>query len=304
MADVLLDALLDTLKVFPFLFILYEIIELIEHKTEIIGSKNRLNGKLGPLIGSATGLIPQCGFSVMAAKLYESDFIGLGTLISIFISTSDEAFIILLSEGDAMTILYIIVVKILFGVSIGYLLNAVFRGNGNMQVSTVADYQREKAKDYRSKVYEKKFEYTSCGRSHSEGHPVKTYLLSPLLHSLKIAAYVLAVNVVFGTLIYFIGEERISAFLEKSVWVQPFITALVGLIPNCASSVVVTETYLIGGIRFGSMLAGLCTNAGLGLVVLLKNTKMWKRNLFIVFLMYVFGVLIGSLINGLLWFIL
>ena len=122
-------------------------------------------------------------------------------------------------------------------------------------------------------------------------------MVNPLLHSLKISAYILLVNLVFGYLIYFVGEDAISAFLEKSVWAQPFITSLVGLIPNCASSVVITETYLVGGIRFGSMIAGLCSNAGLGLVVLIKNTKRWKRNLVIVALLYFIGALMGTVIN-------
>lgn len=295
MIDTLLDALLDTLKVFPFLLIIYIIIELVEHKTEIVASKNRLNGKIGPLIGAATGIIPQCGFSVMAAKLYESGFIKLGTLVSIFISTSDEALIIFLSEGDGLSILYMIIVKVAVGVIFGYLINA-FCKNESLKISTV--------NDYKNKVYEKKFEYTSCGREHNESHPVKTYFVNPLLHSLKIAFYILAVNVVFGVAIYFIGEENISAFLEKSVWAQPFITALVGLIPNCASSVVISETYLVNGILFGSCVAGLCTNAGLGMVVLFKNTKKWKRNLMITVIMYFIGVFVGSVINAFQLFIL
>lgn len=289
MLDVFLDALIDTLKVLPFLIIIYIVIELIEHKTEVIGSKNRLNGKLGPLIGAATGLIPQCGFSVMASRLYESGFIGLGTLIAIFISTSDEAFIIMLSEGDGITMLYTIVIKVFLGILFGYLLNAIVKKEDNMEVTTVVDYKQ--------KVREKKFEYTSCGRAHNESNLVKLYVVNPLLHSLKISAYILLVNLVFGYLIYFVGEDAISAFLEKSVWAQPFITSLVGLIPNCASSVVITETYLVGGIRFGSMIAGLCSNAGLGLVVLIKNTKRWKRNLVIVALLYFIGALMGMVIN-------
>lgn len=288
MWDVLLDALLDTLKVLPFLILIYIIIELIEHKTEVLGSKNRLGGKLGPLIGAATGVIPQCGFSVMAAKLFENGFISLGTLVAIFVSTSDEAFVILLSNGDGLTLLYTISLKVLLGVLFGYSLNAIFKKR-ELEVTTVVDYKQ--------KVRDKKFEYTSCGREHNESKPFKTYVLNPFLHSLKIAAYILAVNIALGTLIYFIGEDKIAAFLEKSVWAQPFITSLVGLIPNCASSVVITETFLLGGIRFGSMIAGLTTNAGLGFVVLLKNTKRWKRNLLIIALMYFIGVLSGSLIN-------
>lgn len=291
MLETLLDAFLDTLKVLPFLIIIYIVIELIEHKTEISGANNRLNGRLAPLFGAATGLIPQCGFSVMAAKLYESGFIKLGTLIAIFISTSDEAFIILLSSGTAAmnSLLYMIVIKVIIGTTAGYIINAfckVKAGSGE-----------NAGFDYRSRLTEKKFECTSCGHTHDEKHPVITYFVSPLLHSLKIAAYILVVNIVFGVIVYFIGEDTLSAFLQRALWFQPLIAAAVGLIPNCASSVVITETYLCGGITFGSCVAGLCTNAGLGLVILIKNTAKWKRNLAVTALMYIIGVAVGMIIN-------
>lgn len=291
MAETLIDAFSDTLKVLPFLIIIYIIIELIEHKTEISGANNRLNGKLAPLFGAATGLIPQCGFSVMAAKLYESGFIKLGTLIAIFVSTSDEAFIILLSSGTAAmnSLLYMIVIKIAVGTAIGYLVNAFCKSK--------ADSAAKEGYDYRSRLTEKKFECTSCGHVHDEARPVITYFVNPLLHSLKIAAYILVVNIAFGVIICFVGEDVLSAFLQKSLWAQPFISAAVGLIPNCASSVVITETYLCGGITFGSCVAGLCTNAGLGLVILIKNTAKWKRNLAVTALMYIIGVSVGLIIN-------
>ena len=127
--EILLDALLDTLKLLPWLIVIYIVIELIEHKTRLTGPNNRLNGRLGPLIGAATGLIPQCGFSVMAAKLFEQKYITVGTLLAIFLATSDEAFIILLSSGQgAVWLLPLIVLKIFVGVAAGYaadgLLNA------------------------------------------------------------------------------------------------------------------------------------------------------------------------------------
>ena len=128
MTDVLLDALLDTLKLLPWLLLIYIVIELIEHKIGFAGSHNRLNGKLGPLIGSATGLVPQCGFSVMAAKLYEQRYITVGTLLAIFVSTSDEAFIILLSSGQgAAWLLPLIALKIFVGVIVGYAVDGVVR---------------------------------------------------------------------------------------------------------------------------------------------------------------------------------
>ncbi len=352
MADVLLDALLDTLKLFPWLLLIYIIIELIEHKTNLTGPNNRLSGKLGPLIGSATGLIPQCGFSVMAAKLFEQKYITVGTLLAIFLSTSDEAFIILLSSGKgAVWLLPLIAVKIVVGVAVGYAADGILKSFGRRQtrvessrgkyldearshahsehvqhshsavssssevsldaVSPSEDSQgagtslHEDSRDtpshelFLKKAREKEFECTSCGRVHDESKPFTLYFLSPLLHALKVALFILIVNVVLGVVIYYVTEERFISFMNKNLFVQPFISSLVGLIPNCASSVVITGSFLQGGISFGSCAAGLCANAGLGFVVLLKNVKEWRRNLVLIAICYVVAVAVGLALNAL-----
>lgn len=352
MADVLLDALLDTLKLFPWLLLIYIIIELIEHKTNLTGPNNRLSGKLGPLIGSATGLIPQCGFSVMAAKLFEQKYITVGTLLAIFLSTSDEAFIILLSSGKgAVWLLPLIAVKIVVGVAVGYAADGILKGFGRRQtrvessrgkyldearshahsehahhshgavsspsevsldaVSPSEDSQgagtslHEDSRDtpshelFLKKAQEKEFECTSCGRVHDESKPFTLYFLSPLLHALKVALFILIVNVVLGVVIYYVTEERFISFMNKNLFVQPFISSLVGLIPNCASSVVITGSFLQGGISFGSCAAGLCANAGLGFVVLLKNVKELRRNLVLIAICYVVAVAVGLALNAL-----
>ena len=299
MLDVILDALLDTLKLLPWLVLLYILIELIEHKTKLNGKNNRLNGKIGPLVGAATGLIPQCGFSVMAAKLYEQKYITVGTLLAIFISTSDEAFIILLSSGQgSVWLLPMIAVKICVGVAVGYAVNGLLYAVNRKRPA--ADSSRGEAYDAARELLIAKsneFECTSCGRDHEEGKPWKVYFLSPLLHALKVAAFVFLVNLVIGFIVYGVTEERFFAFLQRNLHVQPFISSLVGLIPNCASSVVITESFLRGGISFGSCAAGLCSNAGLGFVVLLKNTKAWKRNLLLILSLYLVSVGVGLLLN-------
>ncbi len=353
MADVLLDALLDTLKLFPWLLLIYIIIELIEHKTNLTGPNNRLSGKLGPLIGSATGLIPQCGFSVMAAKLFEQKYITVGTLLAIFLSTSDEAFIILLSSGKgAVWLLPLIAVKIVVGVAVGYAADGILKGFGRRQTRVESsrgkylDEARSHAHSehahhshgavsspsegaqgvggslpedchgavssssevshgtpshelFLKKAQEKEFECTSCGRVHDESKPFTLYFLSPLLHALKVALFILIVNVVLGVVIYYVTEERFISFMNKNLFVQPFISSLVGLIPNCASSVVITGSFLQGGISFGSCAAGLCANAGLGFVVLLKNVKEWRRNLVLIAICYVVAVAVGLALNAL-----
>ena len=280
MWDIILDAFLDTLKVFPFLLVIYILIEFIEHKTTFTRNHKILQGNLAPLIGSATGLIPQCGFSVMAAKLYDRGLIRTGTLLAVLIATSDEAFIILLSSGTAAAaIMPLVVIKLLVGVGVGYLVNFL--------------YSAEKL----SNECEEEIHAYSCGREHEGESNLKLYLLNPLLHSLLIAFYLLIVNLIFGFVIAQVGEETIASAMIGGVYFQPFITSLIGLIPNCASSAIITGTYIHGGITFGSCVAGLCANAGLGLVVLFKNTKRIKRNIMFVLTLYLISVAAGLIVN-------
>lgn len=286
--EVLLDALKDTLIVFPFILIIYMLIELLENGTTAAKSRRALQGPLAPLIGSATGIIPQCGFSVMAAKLYDSGLIRTGTIMAVFLATSDEALIILLvnsplSAQAAQSILPLILIKLLVAVSAGYLINLI-----------IPDKRAEV-----QPLYSRDGEITSysCGHDHAGKSSVRLYIVEPLLHALKVTAFILIVNLVLGFIIAEVGEETIAKGLIGGAYIQPFITAAVGLIPNCASSTVITETFVKGGITFGSCIAGLCTNAGLGLVVLLKNTKKLKRNILLIASMYAISVLVGIVIN-------
>lgn len=282
MGEVLLDALLDSLKIFPFLFLLYVLIEFLEHRTSVSRNKNILRGPLAPLLGASVGMIPQCGFSVMAAKLYDKRIIRMGTLLAVFLATSDEALIILLSEGSkAFSVMPIIAVKFVVAVAVGYAVNAIVR-RGDL-----ADLPENE-----------QVHGTPCGHDHEEDSKLRRYFVHPLLHSLEIFAYILIVNALFGILIYFVTEESIAAFLQSALWFQPIVAAAVGLIPNCASSVVITQTYILGGLSFGGCLAGLCANAGLGFVVLFKNTKMWKRNLLLAAVLYLVSVAVGYAVLG------
>lgn len=301
----------DTLPLLPWLALIYIIIELLENKTNLAGS-DRLGGKLGPLIGSATGLIPQCGFSVMAAKLFEQKYITVGTLIAIFLSTSDEAFIVLLSSGaeGAAALLPIIAVKIVVGVAVGYgldgILKLIGRGQVRLDTNAIQTVTGEKAPETVHEIFMLRYfeelaveEGCSCGREHEEGKPFKTYCLNPLLHSLKVAAFIFLVNFLLTFVIELIGEEVFAEFMSRNLFLQPFLAAAIGLIPNCASSVVITSTFLEGGIAFGSCVAGLCANAGLGFVVLLKNTRRWKRNLILIVVCYLVAVVVGLALNAL-----
>ncbi len=274
--EIIADALLDSLKVFPFLFLMYVLIEFLENSTNITKNKNILRGRLAPLLGAATGIIPQCGFSVMAAKLYDKKIIRTGTVLAVFLATSDEALIILLSEGTkAFAVMPVIAVKFVVAVAAGYLVNGLYR---NENLSELSENEAIRG--------------NACGHDHEEDSKVRRYLLHPLVHSVQIFAYILVVNLAFGFAMHF-AEVPITNFLEKGLWFQPLIAGLVGLIPNCASSVLVTQSYVLGAISFGGMMAGLCANAGLGFVILFKNIREWKRNLLLVAVLYAVSVGVG-----------
>jgi len=301
-------AVKDTLLLLPWLVLIYIVIELLENKTDLASSK-KLQGKAAPLIGSVTGLIPQCGFSVMAAKLFEQKYITLGTLFAIFLSTSDEAFIILLSDGaGAIWLLPMIVSKIAIGLLVGYTIDFVAKwlGKGqNLRSRPQVDWEKPPTtvhEIFMRSYLEETFDTSascSCGREHDGTRPFYTYAVLPALHALKVALFIFLINFALGFVIELVGEDAFSAFMQKNVFLQPFITSAIGLIPNCASSVVLTETFLLGGIGFGACLGGLCANAGLGFVVLLKNVKKWKRNLLMILGSYAIGVVVGLLFNAL-----
>ena len=279
--EVFIDSILDTLKVFPFILVIYILIEFLEHRTSFTSNNRLLQGKLAPLIGTATGIVPQCGFSVMAAKLYDRGFIRTGTLLAVFLATSDEALIILIANpAGAVAVAPLIAVKVVVGVAVGYAVNFILR--------------RERLAEPSGDVEEHAY---SCGREHDGKSAVKVYFLEPFAHSLKIALYIFIVTLVFGYIFSYNEDAIVSSFVGGA-YVEPFITAAIGLIPNCASSAVLAQTFCEGGIYFGSMTAGLCCNAGLGFVVLLKNTKKIKRNIVLIVVLYAISVLVGIAVNG------
>ena len=300
----LLHAVKDTLPLLPWILVLYIVIQLIETKVDL-KKVNNLGTRLGPVVGSATGLIPQCGFSVMAAKFFERKYITVGTLLAIFMATSDEAFILMLGSGEgAVWLLPMLAVKIAVGIGVGYVADGVAKllGKGQVRVEMPSsfDKQPETVRDYFMQQYleEKEVDANcSCGRQHDSNSPWKNYLLYPVLHALRVTAFIFLVNFVLTTVIHSVGEDKFAAFMESNRFVQPFIACAIGLIPNCASSVVITETFLSGAITFGTCAAGLCANAGMGFVVLLRNTRQWKRNLALVIVCYAASVFVGLLLN-------
>lgn len=280
---IFLDALLDSLKILPFLLVFYIIMELIENKTGISSKKRILEGQFAPLLGAASGIIPQCGFSIMASKFFDKNLIKMGTLVAVFIASSDEALILLLSPDakKVYVIMPIIVIKFISAVLIGYLINLFFRNKKLQNPEEVEEIHG-----------------SSCGHNHKKDSAVKTFLVHPLLHSLKIFAFIFIVNLAFGLIIATITQERLTAILQQGLCWQPLLATFVGLIPNCASSVVLTEAYINAGISFGALMAGLSANAGLGLLFLFKNRKEWKRNLLVLVILFVASLVIGYVTQG------
>lgn len=302
--EIVWHAVEDTLPLLPWILLMYVLIVLLESKADM-QKITRFGGKVGPLVGAATGLIPQCGFSVMAAKLFERKYITLGTLLAIFLSTSDEAFIILLSSGEgAAWLLPTLAVKIVLGIAVGYAVDGVMKLLGRGQVCAPMPAAGEKepktVRDIfiRSYQEEKDVEVVcACGRAHNSDLWWKKYLLYPFLHTLQVAAFIFLVNFALTAIVHEVGEEAFIEFMHRNRFIQPLLTCAIGLIPNCASSVVITEAFLSGGIAFGSFVAGLCANAGMGFVVLLKNVRRWKRNVALIAFSYALSVAVGVLMN-------
>lgn len=316
--EVLLDALIDSAKILPILLAAYILIELVE---SFVTAK-KIKGKKWwtPIAGAGFGLIPQCGFSVVAADMYSKRQITVGTLLAVFIATSDEAIPIILSNPQHIgALLPLLLIKFVFAISAGLLIDAALKLRKRHQ--SIGEFVNQPAQQQVGNVGKTKIAVkNSRGRSVSKAEKVEThehhvgccghhvdcendaehshnkwhkYLFHPLLHTLKIFAFILAINILFGFIIYFVGEEALTDFLMQGYWWTPLLACIVGLIPNCASSVVITELYIVGGIPFGACLAGLCMNAGIGFIVLFKQNKNLKASLAILGSLFVLGLAAG-----------
>lgn len=277
MLEIIEETLIDGIKLLPFLFITYIIMEYIEHKTsnktkDII----KKSGKFGPFIGSVLGAVPQCGFSVVATNFYAARVITLGTLISVYLSTSDEMIPIFISEGASIIILLkILGIKILIGMIAGFVIDFVLR--------------------LRKKDSEEERIIDLCEKEHC--HCEKGILKSALKHTINIFVFILIITFVINIIIHLVGEETIGNFVQSNVILGPVLGGIIGLIPNCASSVILTQLYLQNVIPISTMISGLLVGAGVGLIVLFKMNKGIKQNLKITALLYIIGVLSGVIIQ-------
>ncbi len=271
MQEIILDTILDCLKILPFLFIAFLIIEFFEHKlSHKTEDTIKKAGKFGPLFGSLLGALPQCGFSVLATNLYITRIISLGTLIAIYLSTSDEMLPILIAEKAPIdSILFLVVLKILIGMICGFIIDLIIR--------------KEETKEH----------FEICEHDHCDcEHGI---VMSAIKHTLKILIFIFIITFILNAAFHYIGEDNIKHIFDKTNFFTPFIAALIGLIPNCGSSIILTELYITNILPLSSALAGLLANSGVALLVLFKSNKNIKENLKIVGILYSISAITGLL---------
>lgn len=278
MIEIIEETLIDSIKLLPFLFITYLIMEYIEHKTsDKLKNTIKKSGKYGPVIGGLLGTIPQCGFSVAATNLYATRIITLGTLISVYLATSDEMIPILLSEGAPITtILSILGIKLVIAIFAGFIIDFIIR-------------RKNKENDEEERIID------LCEKEHC--HCEHGIFKSALKHTLNIFVFIIIITFIINILIHFIGEDNIANFVRINPILGPVLAGIIGLIPNCASSVILTQLYVENVIPVATMISGLLAGTGIGLAVLFKMNKGIKENLKITVLMYLIGVISGIILQ-------
>lgn len=271
MLDLIQDVLIDSIKILPFLFGAYLLIELLEtvseEKTVALVHKA---GKWGPVLGGTLGVIPQCGFSAATANLYAGGIITRGTILAVFLSTSDEMLPIFLSKSVPFPfIAKVLGFKLLVGVLVGLLVDALEKREKQERIHELCEQEGCECED--------------------------GILKSAIRHTVKIFLFLLLVNFLVSLAVETVGEDRLAGFILNKPFTGSLLAGIIGLIPNCAASVVITELYLQGGMTAGAMLSGLLVGSGVGILVLFRMNKNWKDNAQTLALLYASGVVFGSL---------
>ncbi len=328
MGEVLLDALIDTLIILPFLLAMNIIIELVEYKTSGKTGK-ALKGGFAPLIGTAVGIVPQCGFSVVATDLFSKKKIAFGTLFAVYIATSDEALPIMLSNPQGVVkVLPVLLIKICFALVVGYAAFGVEKlierkgakktpafdetNCGKIEINRESEtvlhahtdeehaataHETVHAHGCHSHAMEEKPIGVTETKKQRAGRIWRVYFKHPILHTLEVIAYIFAVNVIFGLIVYYVGEDKLAEFMSSTGYLQPVLAALVGLIPNCAGSVIITELYVVGGLNLGGAVAGLSVGAGIAYAVLVKQCKP-RDTAIIMTAMFVLSAVLGICVTA------
>lgn len=279
---VLEHSVADTLYIIPFLFVTYLAMEWLEHKTSgRTEAAVQRAGAAGPAVGAIVGVVPQCGFSAAAATLWAGRVITLGTLFAVFLSTSDEMLPIFIAEQVPVSvILKILAAKIVIGMVMGFLVDA------GMRIAHRIDSPLH--------IHE------LCERDHCHCHEGEGGILkSAVKHTLQVTLFVFIITIVLNGVLEVVGEDVLGEFLGANPALSVFGAALVGLVPNCAASIVIAQLYVSGVLGSGAMLAGLLVSAGVGLLVLVRTNRHWKQNVAIVVGLYATGVAWGFIANAL-----
>lgn len=277
MLDILLDALIDSAKLLPFLYLTYLLMEFMEHKMSArVKNTIRNAGRFGPAAGAVLGAFPQCGFSAAAANLYAGRIITLGTLIAIFLSTSDEMLpILIMNRADISLVLMLVGTKIAIGLVAGFIIDALVKRKRGMvkklRIGSICEQER-----------------CNCSRN---------IWLSALKHTVVVIAFIFVIAVALNFIMEEIGEETIASVVGNQKILAPVIAGIVGLIPNCASSVALTQLYVSGVTSMGTLLAGLLAGSGVGILVLFRINNNLKENFKILGIIYGIGVSVGIIIN-------
>lgn len=291
------DAALDTLKVLPILYLAYLLVAYFSHeKSKKFTNFLNKSKKVCPLVGAFLGCVPQCGFSSVMSDLYARRSITLGTLIAVFIATSDEAIPILIANPNfTVDLLIMIGLKIAFAIAFGYLvditLNLFERKRIKKQLTQISEHDLEHTHDY-----------CMCnGHSDTKEHcHEENIFLDALHHSVSIALYIFVATLLINIIVEYVGMEALTSWFGGNVYIQILLAGLIGLIPNCAASVFLVELYINGGIAFSAMFAGLSVGAGVGIIILFtKNVgkhKIWQ-NIAILSMLYIFGVASGMIVS-------
>lgn len=274
MFEIITETMTDTIKLVPFLFLTYLVMEYLEHKSSARSvAMVKKAGRLGPLIGGAAGAVPQCGFSAAAANLYSGRVISMGTLIAIFLSTSDEMLPVFLSEQVSVSvILKILGMKVVIGAAAGFVIDLVFRSRDTEQhIHEICQHEH-------------------CGCQ-------KGIFKSAVNHTLQITFFLLVISFGLNLVLFYMGEDVLKELLGNQPFLSVAVAGIIGLIPNCAASVVITQLYLEGALGLGAMMAGLLVGAGVGILILFRVNQDKKENFRIIGLLYLIGVLAGLVIE-------
>lgn len=315
MWEVIKDTILeDTLPIIPILFCVYLLISYFSHNSNKYLKFMERTKKFGPLVGATTGILPQCGFSVVMSDLYTRQKITLGTLIAVFVATSDEAIPLMIADYTRIPqLLLLLAIKFVYAIICGYLIDIIFTSikssKEKLVLSTDVVTFPESINNRKCKVcHHTECSCDECEHNHEKEEHCHEHIhkhccadnifLDALIHTLEITAFVLIASLVINTVVHYLGIEALQNVFTSNKFVQVLIASVVGLIPNCVASVFLVDLFMAGALSFGALLAGLTTGAGVGLLVLFKsNPKKWKSNLLILLIMYSLGILLGFVVN-------